>query len=518
MKISAAVAVTFLAANGAVPIVAQSPTSDIQSAGGLHTVAFRTAEGVVRVQIAADAAPGDTLSGVVLAEPAGQSADERQDNLGELNGLVVESQGERQAVGGGRYRWSVPAALRSGRWLVTLRAANGRIVSRAEVPVDGVRAPVVSGGGDPEPFELPNDGQAGQPAVIRGTFEGTLDGVAVTVGDSSAPLLAASPRRVVFTTPGGRSGNVPLRITANGMVAEGTMRVIVVQLSATNTELARGQTATLTARVSGLQNIESPVTLTLANRSTGVVRLEGGESQSITVGPVDVGPAGEVNVTRTLTGIRPGGFQVTMLAVRNPMSQFDVAAASERVLASWQVATGVQIPSPVRQLIERSVIDAAAPLSQFLAQQQVNRADVVDLFAALLSHYCFDLRDGQTQGAGRAELPVRSGIQLVRMVRQLPQAPRRELTAGDVERTSFGQFLTALLNRFSGAQPVGYLFISSVPANAGITIDGQRKSEMTNRRFVTSIGDHAIVIASPARTCRQRVQVGAFQTSVVACE
>src|SRR5207249_2621940 len=101
------------------------------------------------------------------------------------------------------------------------------------------------------------------------------------------------------------------------------------------------------------------------------------------------------------------------------------------------------------------------------------------------------------------------------------QAPARgtgvEIDAGDVRRLSFGDSLARLVERFSGSQPVGYLLITSTPASAGITIDGQRKSEMTNRRFVTSVGEHAVVIAGAAKTCQQRVQVGAFQISVVAC-
>ena len=40
----------------------------------------------------------------------------------------------------------------------------------------------------------------------------------------------------------------------------------------------------------------------------------------------------------------------------------------------------------------------------------------------------------------------------------------------DVRRLSFTEFLNTLLARFSGAQPVGYLLITSMPASSGITI------------------------------------------------
>jgi hypothetical protein len=51
---------------------------------------------------------------------------------------------------------------------------------------------------------------------------------------------------------------------------------------------------------------------------------------------------------------------------------------------------------------------------------------------------------------------------------------------------------------------------------APITIDGQRKGDLTDRRFVTPVGDHQIVVTGP-KTCRQLVTVIAFQTRVVEC-
>jgi hypothetical protein len=471
----------------------------------------------VRVPVAADGAPGDTLSGVVLAEPAGASPADRERNLGELNGLVIDTNGNREPVEGGRYRWLVPPALRTGRLVVTLRGRDGRMVSRAEVPVDAIPAPQTSPAEPGQPrYELPNEGQAGQPSVIRGSFKGTLDGVSVSIGGVDAPMLAASPRRVVFMTPGDRSGNVPLRFTDHGVVTDATMRIIVVQLRTTNPQLTRGQTATLTGIVDGLQNLESPATLTLTNRSPAVVRLDGGDLQAVTVAPVVVSPDGRFTLTRTLTGITAGGYQITLLASRSPLSLIDIPVASERILGSWEAATRIRIAPAVRTLIERSVAEASGPLAEFLRIQQANRADVSDVFAALLSHYCFDLRDGQPAPLARVGVGE-PGIR--RVAFQLPaQPPQREITSGDVDRLSFSAFLAGIVGRFSGSSPVGYLFVRSMPVNAAISIDGQRKNEMTNRRFVTSVGVHAIVISSPARTCQQRVQVGAFQQSVVACE
>ena len=93
-------------------VSAQSEGSDVQVTGGVSTASFTTPEGKIQVHVSSDAAPGDTLSGVVLAEPAGKTPQEQQANLGTLSGLVVELEGQQTKVASKQYEWTVPAALR----------------------------------------------------------------------------------------------------------------------------------------------------------------------------------------------------------------------------------------------------------------------------------------------------------------------------------------------------------------------------------------------------------------------
>ena len=93
-----------------------------------------------------------------------------------------------------------------------------------------------------------------------------------------------------------------------------------------------------------------------------------------------------------------------------------------------------------------------------------------------------------------------------------------------------------LMNELAEPPPVGFAHLPDVGAaagrpvvvtnvwpgspaeRAGITIDGQRKSELTNRRFVTSVGNHEVVVDRPSKACRLTVAISALQTSVVTCE
>ena len=177
---------------------AQSDGDNVQVSGGISTASFTTPEGKIQVHVSADAAPGDTISGVVLAEPAGKTPQEQQANLGTLTGLVVDFEGQRTKVAQKQYEWTVPAALRVGRAILTLRRPDGRMVSQVPVPIDP-QPPLPRGPGQTG-VALPSDLQIGRPATIRGRFDGSLRAKSVDVGGIPAELLAASPRQVVFRT------------------------------------------------------------------------------------------------------------------------------------------------------------------------------------------------------------------------------------------------------------------------------------------------------------------------------
>src|SRR5512145_2816440 len=91
------VALLFLAPSSG-PLGAQQPDSEVQMSGGVSTASFTTRQGSIQVHLSSDTAPGDTISGVVLAEPAGTTPQEQQENLGTLSGLIVELEGQRTEV------------------------------------------------------------------------------------------------------------------------------------------------------------------------------------------------------------------------------------------------------------------------------------------------------------------------------------------------------------------------------------------------------------------------------------
>jgi hypothetical protein len=200
------------------------------------------------------------------------------------------------------------------------------------------------------------------------------------------------------------------------------------------------------------------------------------------------------------------------------------------VVNNWEIRAQFRINQDARAAIQRSILDARRPLEDFLRQQELTGADPRSVFQSLLSHYCYDLRDNQlasnrsATGAATRQQEIahlalgftRTHAHVLSVSRQQPTLTP-EVTPNEVRRWSFSQFLSDLIARAT-SQSIGYLFVTSSPERAGITIDGQRKSELTNRRFVTSVGNHDVLVERPSKPCRLTVAISALQTSVVNCE
>jgi hypothetical protein len=488
---------------------AQSPLARVDTVAGVHAASFATPRGVIRVFVPSDASPGDTISGRIVAEPAGQTLQDRDASLTDLNGWAVEWQGQRVPVSAGRYEWSIPLDLRTGAGELVLRDRDGRAVGRASVPVDPVpavpRAPAAEGA-----LDIPSDLEIGSTAVIRGQSDGKLGGKTITFAAVEADVLAISPRQLAYRVPAMPPGSVSARFAFNESVAERTLRVVDVRVSASMTQLLRDQRATLTITVRGLAGITEPVSLSVVNQSPATVRIDDVE-RPIMIKPSQVRRDGTLTVTRRLTGIQPGAFQISAHVGRPPTAQFDVRRSTARVLTDWQVRTGVGISAGAGELVQRSVSEAK--MDEFLGGQQAYGGDAQDVFAALLSHYCFDLRDDGLSRR-RADGMTGPGIRLVAFAQGRPAAAT--ITESEVERLSFSDFLSKLTERFRMRQAVGYLFVRSRAPRVPITLDREKKGDLTDRRFVTSAGEHDVVVAS-AQACRQRVTVNPFQTAVVDC-
>jgi len=292
---------------------------------GVRTTTINTPSGKLTVNMPDDAALGDTISGTVVAEPAGETAEEQQANMDTLDGYVfdipeipsktVVSEPEetpgKEPESKKVVTWEIPATV-SGKIVdLIMRDPKGNEVTKTDFPVSP--PPAYTPPAEPEEsnFTLPSIGQAGRPVEITGPFDGEVVNTDVKIGGKDTSILAQSPRKTVVESPRDVIGLTDIELTEGNVTLKDQYRNIALKLSAKKLRLKKGEQTTLTVQVMGLQGLQEEIPFSLENVSPTVVSLEGGEVQTVTVRPEEVGSEGVYTISRALTGIQTGPFSIS---------------------------------------------------------------------------------------------------------------------------------------------------------------------------------------------------------------
>jgi hypothetical protein len=463
---------------------------------------------MIRVNFPDDVAAGDTISGSVYSEPAGRDQKEVESNSGELTGFVVEMPGQKARTAETRFQWNVPPAVRGGVTIL-LRDRRNRVVAQCPLPVAASAPPAVEGG-----IELPLGGQAGSLVSAWGKFSDP-ERTSVTVGGKAVNPIAQSPRKLVFQAPLDAVGATRIEVRSGGVSAAGIFYSLGLRLSATKRNLLSGETAEMTAIVTGLQDLKEAAWIVLVNHDPTTIGIAGGPVQRVAIRPSEVLPDGTYRLVRTLTGVRGGGFDITVTVTRPPAEQIPVDRLVDRTVESWSRSNQIAISTEARSLIVAGVDAARSRLDEFFLSQIAFRPEPAGLLDRLVRSYCFDLRDLKL-GEGRAGIPARAPLHLANAFAPQPASVPAVTTldASDVKRFSFVQFLSQLFARWTPSQPFGTLVVTSQPDRQTITVDqGSGPNFFTARSFVVSVGNHNVKVAS----CNRSVLVTANQQTLVSC-
>jgi len=277
----------------------------IDNANGLVVTKFDTPQGKIKVNLPDDMAAGDTISGTVSVEPAGNNDSARGKNQGELNGEVIEVGGQKTKVGDKQFTFPIPLPLTPGANMIILDH-NGQPVATSTVPILNTQQPA------PMQFILPTGGQQGRTFEIKGSCNGLFSPQdSVKIGGTTAPPVAESPRKLVVQDPSTTVGPTNIECNENGSKVECPFRNIGIKLSAPKLNLRRGEKTTLQVTVMGLAGITQALPLALDNGSSNIIEMVGGPSQHEVINPSAVQRDGTWSITRPLVGIQPGPFTIT---------------------------------------------------------------------------------------------------------------------------------------------------------------------------------------------------------------
>ncbi|MGA7339713.1 MAG: hypothetical protein WBE72_25705 [Terracidiphilus sp.] len=481
-------------------------SAEFVSESGLHRAVFKVPQGTIWVNFPDDMAAGDAIFGSVYTEPSGIDQKERDRNSGELAHYLIAMDGTATGASAHRFGLRIPARAPSGSSTVELRDRKNKSILKCQLPVDPP-APANSRAD----FALPSGAQAG--AFVSAWVPAGDPGASVTVGGETAAVLAESPRKVVFLSPPDVVGESTLVVSKDGASAATAYSSLRLQRSAIGRHLLRGETADLTVRVSGLQNLKAPAWLVILNHAPQTVELSGGAEQQIAIQQADVRPDGTFQVTRRLTGVESGDFEIGMAATVSPSSDIPLRGIVDRTIDSWSQLSAVSVSPDARDLIVTGVAEAQQQLDGFLRVQLAFNVDPGSLLDWLVRDYCFDLLDRKLQPAALGESSRRLRAPFGHAFLSPGTAPN-SLDASAVRGFSFLRYLAGLLSRVSTSQPVGDLLVASEPDQQMITIDAfSGEGYFTNRSFVVSAGSHTVAVAS----CRKDVIVTANEKAKVTC-
>jgi hypothetical protein len=490
---------------------AQTATVKLVGEVGMQRAVFEVPEGKIYANFPDDMALGDRITGTVYPEPSGKNQSERDRNAAAMASYTVELDG-LPPTAARHLVWTVPPQARSGHSNIRLHDRNGKTVAQSDLPIIpiGTASPKNS---TPE-INLPLGGQAGTGVSVWGSFEAGVE-PSVTVGGVTALVLAWSPRKMVFLSPREVLGSSTLQVKAGDLVASGPYRALAVRTVATAKDLKTGQPAKMTSTVSGLQDLREPAMLVIVNHSPSTIELDGGPAQRIVIAPGDVRPDGTYQLTRTFRGEMVGGFEIDVVVTLPPSSQLPLQRLAERFVDRWSQVSKIGVSVEARSLIAAGVVAARRQLDDFLLSQAGFQTDPSSALGALVSNYCYDLRDRKISSVrprGRLEPSRRSG--LVNAFAQQPDNPAGTLDTSDVKAYSFVQFVADFLVRHAPGQPYGTLFVTSDPDKQRIQIREAPSAEyFTTRSLDVSVGEYSVTVLS----CTKVVTVRANLPATVTC-
>jgi hypothetical protein len=247
----------------------------ITSQKGLTTAIFPTQYGSIKVYLPDDIRPGETISGTITAEPTGKNPKQVQKNLSELIKYTVSVDGtkinvpEKQEA----FKWLVPADRKLTVPLELMHMSGQKVFEFKYEVKKNIITPTLNAQG----CYIPSHASVGEPCRITGSFDGDASNTKCSVNNTSAQVLAESPRQCIVRFPETEPGVKQLSITdsKNNSPSGCLVKISAVKMdiSAGRLNLLKGEKTQITVQIAGLQGLSDTAYLSLTNKTTDVVKM-----------------------------------------------------------------------------------------------------------------------------------------------------------------------------------------------------------------------------------------------------
>jgi hypothetical protein len=304
-------------------VVSQQKTnSTVQD--GLQRINVSTVRGTITVQLPAAIHANDQISGTVTAVPAkiGMSKKDKKRARKQqqaLENFTVAFNGNTTPISDTSLAFTIPKDNPNNSCDLVIYNRKGKAIATVPIPItnaERVRNNKTS-------IQIPTYVRAGNTCHIKGNFDGNMKNSEVKIGDTSLPIIAEAPDRLICEVPNTIAGQQKITVTENGITQTAPCNVVGMNLSVGKFNLLKGESTNLSIDVFGLEGLEAPVEIVVENRTQENISLQGGNTQHITITPEHVSPQGNCNKTIQIQSKRAGDFviDVTLVEMHDDSNQ-----------------------------------------------------------------------------------------------------------------------------------------------------------------------------------------------------
>jgi hypothetical protein len=280
----------------------------------------------VKLRLPLDIRSGDVITGSVIEEKKSATA-VNNNSSSIIEGVVIEIDGKQTKLGDRLFKFLVPAGITSLPFL--LKNSAGQVLEQGQIPINSYfdtrwQEPV---GGLGYKFAPEALGQPGKTLRVTGSFDGNAANTNISLNGQACEIIAESPRQINFLVPeNATTGSANLKVEENNIKEEHKVNIAKLNLSANKTTLRKGQKATITVTVSGLESLKDgyECKVDINNLTPEIVIFKNKPGNSIRQ-TIPSGLTGDYTFTLSIVGVTQGDYVVEgLLFCRpNPLKPLD---------------------------------------------------------------------------------------------------------------------------------------------------------------------------------------------------
>jgi len=253
-----------------------------------------------------DIRPGDMISGSIKSFPDGKKDKEIEKNKESLSSNNIRIGDHVFPVSSPLVNFTL-SQKELDNLLISITNKEGKILSSPTLTSSFNGQSVISSN-----FSIPTHCLVGSPLRITGPFDGNSDNTKCTIGGKPAEIIAESPRQCIVEFPADVKGPTTITIEENGVSIKENIGGVDMNITAGRMNLKRGESTYIDIAITGLENLSDDAVLSVANITTTVVTMIGGNVQVITIPPSGISGAGTYNQRFNIQSLLTGNFSINI--------------------------------------------------------------------------------------------------------------------------------------------------------------------------------------------------------------